>query len=148
MENSCSYLKYVDGYSHGELDGNIRSEFEEHFSSCADCRKELGSVQGLRSALNDSCQLSLDETFNYSVVNELRNEKVGRPAKEIRIALEDIIISLATLLVIVLIGLQIFNKPKVSSVEMAGSLTKIEKSSLEQTRLSNDQVLELVLRSK
>ncbi len=148
MGNSCGYLKYVDGYSHGELVGNIRLEFENHLLSCADCRKESEFMRGLRSVLSDSFELSLDETFNYSVVNELRNEKVGQPAKEIRIALEDIIISLATLLVIVLIGLQIFDKPKVSSVEMAGNLTKIEKSSLEETHLSNDQVLEIVLRSK
>jgi hypothetical protein len=148
MENSCSYIKYVDGYSHGELDGNIRSEFERHLSSCTDCRKELESVEGLRSALSDSFEVSLDETFNYSVVNELRDEKAIHPAKGIRVALEDIIISLATLLVIVLIGIQIFNKPKVSPVEMAGNLTKIEKSSLEETHLSNDQVLEIVLRSK
>jgi Putative zinc-finger len=148
MENSCGYLKYVDGYAHGELGGNILSEFQNHLEACADCRKELESVESLRSAMVHSFEVSLDETFNYSVVNELRNKKAAEPVREIRIALEDIIVSLATLLVIVLIGIQIFNKPKVSSVEMAGSLTKIEKSSLEQTRLSNDQVLELVLGSK
>ena len=148
MKNSCGYLRYVDDYSHGELDGNIRTEFESHLPSCPDCRKELESVEGLRSALSDSFEVSLDETFNYSVVNELRNEKTIPPATEFRLALEDIIISLATILVIVLIGIQLFNKPRVSSIEMAGSLTKIEKSSLDQSQLSNDQVLELVLRSK
>lgn len=148
MGNSCGYLKYVDGYSHGELDGDIRSEFEKHLSSCADCRKELETTLDMRSILTGAFQLTLDERFNYAVVNELRNAKAFPPAKEIRVALEDIIISLATLLVIVLIGVQIFNKPRVRSVEMAGSLTRIEKSSLEQSRLSNDQVLELVLRSK
>jgi anti-sigma factor RsiW len=148
MESSCRYSAYIDSYAHGELPTDARSEFEQHISTCAACRNELKEMTSLSNTLNDSFAVSLDERFNYRVVSALRDEKSETPVREFRVALEDIVISLATLLVIILIGLQLFNKPRVNPVEMAGRLTKIEKSSLEQSNLSNDQVLELVVRSK
>ncbi len=148
MKNSCHYSAYVDSYAHGELDENGRLELENHLVSCADCRKELKYLRDLEVALNKSFDVQLDERFNYSVISDLRKVRAPQPAREIRIALEDIIVSLATLLVIVLIGIQLFHRPKISSEDMVGRLTNIERSSLEQTSLSNDQVLELVLRNK
>lgn len=148
MENSCHYFAYVDSYVHDEMNGEERSDFEAHLGSCPQCTDELTNIRRVNEALTQSFALSLDERFDYSVVSDLRKARAPQPAKEIRIALEDIIISLATLLVIVLIGIQLFHGPKVSSVEMVGRLTSIERSSLDQTNLSNDQVLELVLRNK
>lgn len=148
MENSCDYSADIDGYVHGELNGRKLSDFEIHLQSCLKCKQEVEALGGLRNALDKSFAVSLDERFDYSVIRDLRVRRKVPSGKEIRIALEDIIISLATLLVIFLIGVQFLSKPKVSSVEMAGKLDRIERSSLEQTSLSNDQVLELVVRNK
>lgn len=148
MENSCRYFAYVDSYVHDELSGEDRSEFENHLGSCPACSGEIRILGGMKQALTDSFSSSLDARFNYSVVSDLRKTRRPEPTRELRIALEDIFISLATLLVIVLIGIQLFNKPKVSSVEMVGKLDNIERSSLQQSKLSNDQVLELVLRNR
>lgn len=148
MENSCRYLADVESYMHSEMNDSERLEFERHLHSCSQCLGEIEALGRLQKAMTDSFTVSLDERFNYSVISELRKARPAEPVKEIRIALEDIIISLATLLVIVLIGIQLFDKPKVSSVEMVGRLDNIERSSLQQAKLSNDQVLELVLRNK
>ena len=148
MENSCHYFAYVDGYVHDELHGKELIDFELHLGSCAQCTEEVANIGRVKDAVTGSFLFPLDERFNYSVISDLRKVRAPQPAREIRIALEDIVISLATLLVIVLIGIQLFHRPKVSSVEMVGRLTNIEKISLEQTSLSNDQVLELVLRDK
>ncbi len=148
MGNSCRYTVYVDSYAHDELSTDARAEFEHHIATCVACRSELESMLSLRGVINDSFMVPLDERFNYGIITRFRNQKSESPAGEFRLALEDIIISLATLIVILLISLQLFHKPKVNPVEMAGRLTNIEKSSLEQSNLSNDQVLELVVRSK
>lgn len=148
MENSCEYSADIDGYVHGELSGRKLSDFEIHLQACSRCREGVEALGGLRDTLDRSFTLSLDERFDYSVVRDLRAGHKVPSGKELRIALEDIIISLATLLVIILIGVQFLSRPKVSSVEMAGRLDRIERSSLEQTSLSNDQVLELVVRNK
>lgn len=148
MENSCHYSAFVDDYVHDEISDRDRSEFERHLRSCRLCAEEVRTLGSMRQSLTDSFSVTLDARFDYAVVSSLRKEHQAGQTKELRLALEDIIISLATLLVIVLIGIQLFNKPKVSSVEMVGKLDNIERSSLEQTKLSNDQVLELVLRNK
>jgi Putative zinc-finger len=148
MGSDCRYLDSTDGYSHGELAGDELAEFERHLNTCDICRTEVESIRRLKEGLNRSFESRLDQRFNYSIINELREKKKAGTGGEIRIALEDIVVSLATLLVIVLIAIQLLHKPRISSVEMAGTLTKIEKSSMEQTKLSNDQVLELVVRSK
>lgn len=148
MENSCGYISYADSYVHGEMDGRELSEFESHLSSCPFCTAEVENLVGIQRSIEESFSVSLDARFDYSVVTELRKEREKRPVREFRLALEDIIISLATLLVIVLIAIQLFDKPKVSSVDMVGRLDNIERSSLQQANLSNDQVLELVLRNK
>ncbi len=148
MENSCRYFAYVDDYVHGEMNPDELQGFESHLGSCGLCTDEIGRIKSVRAALEESFAVSLDERFNYSVVTELRKTRKPEAAREIRIALEDIIISLATLVAIVLIAIQLLNRPKVSSVDMVGKLDTIERSSMEQTSLSNDQVLELVLRNK
>ncbi len=148
MGNSCRYFAYVDSYAHAELSGEILSEFERHLTTCPECMRELGALKKLKSVLSEAFEAPLDQRFNYAVITELRTSNAPAPVKEIRIAIEDIAISLATLVVIVLLAIQLFNRPAVSSVEMAGRLNRIEKSSIEQSSLSNDQVLELVLRSK
>lgn len=148
MGNSCRYFAYVDSYAHEELSGEILSEFERHLTACPECMSELGMLKKLKSVMNEAFEAPLDQRFNYGVITELMTSNAPPRAKEIRIAIEDIVISLATLLVIVLLAIRLFDKPSVSSVEMAGRLNSIEKSSLEQSSLSNDQVLELVLRSK
>lgn len=148
MENSCHYFAYVDSYVHDELHGKELIDFESHLGSCGQCIEEVANIRRVKDGMTESFSFPLDERFNYSVLSDLRKVRAPQPAREIRIALEDIVISLATLLVIVLIGIQLFHKPEVSSVEMVGRLTNIEKSSLDQTTLSDDQVLELVLRNK
>ncbi|MCL4511673.1 MAG: hypothetical protein M1470_11450 [Bacteroidetes bacterium] len=149
MENSCHYSVYVDSFVHGELEESRPCrDFENHLATCNECKEEIKAVSQVKEALINSYSMQLDETFNYHVLNTLRKGKHFEERKEIRIAVEDIIISFATLLAVVLLGIQLFHNPKVSSVEMAGRLTNIEKSSLEQSSLSKDQVLELVLRSK
>lgn len=148
MGNSCRYLVQVDSFVHDELGKNEKKEFEEHAASCSKCRSEMESVRRMKGLLDAAYEVKLDETFAYGVINALRKGKYVEERKGIRLAIEDIAISFATLLVIVLLGIQMFSKPALSSVEMAGTLTTIERSSLEQTTLSNDQVLELVLRSK
>jgi len=148
MGNSCHYLSYVDNFVHGELEETERKEFEKHPPGCVECRNEIESLRELRHLLESAYAPSLDETFNYGVINALRSQKAIEGKKEIKIAVEDIVISLATLVVIMILGIQLFRSTTVSSVEMVGTLTNIEKSSLEQRSLSNDQVLELVMRSK
>ncbi len=148
MGNSCHDSIYVDGFVHGELEKNRLKEFEQHLAACDECRDEIESLRKLGRLLDTSYSYHLDETFNYKIIRNLNKEKKIEERKEIRIALEDIIISLATLLAIVILGIQLFNRPVVYPFEMSGTLTNIEKSSMEQSTLSHDQVLELVLRSK
>lgn len=148
MENSCDYSADIDGYVHGEIYGQKLADFEMHLNSCSRCKEEVRALGNLRDTLTQSFSVSLDERFNHSVVRNLRERRKADSVKEIRIALEDIVISFATLLVLVLLGIQLFSKPKVTSVEMAGKLDQIEQSSLQQTNISNDQVLELVVRNR
>jgi hypothetical protein len=148
MKSNCHNITNVDGFVHDELSKNERDNFVHHLETCGECRNEVERLRQIAAALNSAYSLHLDETFNYRIVNSLRKEERKEGRKEIRVAFEDIVISLATLLAIVILGIQIFDRPPVSQDEMMGSLTNIEKSSLQQKNLSNDQVLELVLRSK
>lgn len=148
MENSCDHSAEIDAYVHGEIQGHRLLDFETHLQSCEYCRAEVRTLAGLKDMLTGSFSVSLDERFDYSVIRDMRLKPKSDSIREIRIALEDIIISLATLVVLALLGIQLFSKPQVSSVEMAGRLDQIERSSLEQTSMSNDQVLELVVRNK
>lgn len=148
MKSDCQYIAYSDAFVHGELDEIERDKFNAHLGACEECRNEVKSLNRLAETLNSAYCADLDETFNYGILNNLRNQERAEGRKEIRIAFEDIVISLATLLVIVILGLQAIDRPTVSPVEMAGQLTNVERSSLDQENLSNDQVLELVLRSK
>jgi anti-sigma factor RsiW len=45
----------IMAYSRGELEGDLRSELEEHMESCADCGEEAESWK--------SCMDSLEKTF-------------------------------------------------------------------------------------
>ncbi len=148
MKNNCYYIPYVDSYLHGELDEEARLDFERHLPTCPECGSEIESLTQLKRLVTESYDIRLDERFNYNVISDLRKAKGAGAVREMGIALEDILISLATLLVIAVIIIQVFKRPSVSSAEMVGSLTKIERSSLEQSKLSNDQVLELVVRRK
>ena len=148
MKDKCYNITYADSFVHGELDKSEQDKFETHLETCGECRGEVEDLRRLARALNSACSPRLDETFNYKILNNLRKQERAEERKEIRIALEDIVISLATLLAIVILGIQVFNRPVVSPVEMAGSLTNIEKVSVGPKSLSNDQVLELVMRSK
>ncbi|MGO9481238.1 MAG: anti-sigma factor family protein [Candidatus Kryptoniota bacterium] len=157
MGNSCDNFEskahrpsadIIDGFVHGELGKDELREFEAHLTVCDECKKETESLRKLKGLLDTSNSYYLDETFNYKVVRNLKKEKRLESRREIRIALEDIVISLATLLAIVILGIQLFSRPVIYRSEMSGTLTNIEKSSVEQTNLSNDQVLELVLRGK
>ncbi len=148
MGNSCRYIADVDDYVHDEMNPDELQDFESHLGSCRICTGEIERLMRIQDLLERSFSIQPDQRFNYSVVAELRKERKPEPAMGIRIALEDIIISLATLMAIVLIAIQLFSRPKISSVDMVGKLDRIERSSMEQTSLSNDQVLELVLRNK
>ena len=148
MKNRCRYIADVDDYVHDEMNPDELQDFESHLGSCCICTGEIERLMRIQDLLERSFSIQPDQRFNYSVVAELRKERKPEPAMGIRIALEDIIISLATLMAIVLIAIQLFSRPKISSVDMVGKLDRIERSSMEQTSLSNDQVLELVLRNK
>ena len=148
MGNNCHNLIFADSFVHGELEKDELRKFEQHIVVCDECRNEVESLKKLTGLIDTSHLYHLDETFNYKVVNNLRKDRHAEERKEIRIAFEDIIISLATLLAIVMLSIQLFNRPAVSPFEMSGTLTNIEKSSMEQASLSNDQVLELVLQQK
>jgi len=148
MDSKCRLSEFVDAFVHDELDHERKSEFEAHLVSCSACAREVDTMKTMKKAMEEAHEVKLDATFDYAVVNSIRTGQHIRPAKEIRIALEDIVISLATMLAIVLLGIQLFNVPKVTAADMVGSLTNVEQSSMEQTSLSNDQVLELVMRSK
>ena len=148
MKNNCHNLIFVDSFVHGELGKDELERFENHIVSCEECRNEIDSLRKLKGLINTSHSYHLDGTFNYRVVNNLRKEKHAEERKEIRIAFEDIIISLATLVAIFVLGIQLFNRPAVSPFEMSGTLTNIEKRSMDQASLSNDQVLELVFQQK
>jgi len=146
MKSNCHNIIFADGFVHDELDRSEQDKFMLHLETCSECRNEVQYIRRLAETLNTAYSPLLDETFNYNIVKNLRKEELAEERKEIRVAFEDIVISLATLLVIVILGLQVFDRPSVSPVEMAGSLTSIERISLEQENLSNDQVLELVFR--
>ena len=148
MENSCHYSQYADGFVHGELNDSEIKEFSNHLSTCSFCGAEVQKIANLRDSLNFAYQFPLDERFNYNVLRSLHQREQIKPIREIKIAFEDILISLATMVAIAILGIQLFGAPKVASVEMAGRLTNIERTSVEQTSLSNDQVLEIVMRSK
>lgn len=145
MKSNCYNITLADEFVHGELSPIERDKFVPHLETCTECQKEVRLLRQLGETMNAAYAINLDERFNYRIVNNLRKEENAEDRKEIRIALEDIVISLATLLVIALFSLQMFNRPTVSQVEMVGSLTNIEMSSVEQQDLSNDQVLELVI---
>ncbi len=146
MKNSCRFSVCVDDFVHGTMKQSELRVFEDHLASCDVCKMELQSALRFKESIAASYSANLDETFNYRVVNTLRTDKHFERGKEIRVALEDIVISLATLVAIVLLAIQVFRTPNITSVDMVGRLTNIEKSSLEQPTLSNDQVLELVVR--
>ncbi len=148
MKTDCCDIAYVDSFVHGELGKDEQSKFNIHLESCSGCRGEVERLSHLAETLNAAYSAHLDETFNYSVINSLRASQRPSGVKEVRIAAEDIIISLATLLIIAIISMQIFDRPTVSSAEMAGSLTNIEKISVEQQTLSDDQVLEMVIQPR
>ncbi|HUI30882.1 MAG TPA: zf-HC2 domain-containing protein [Candidatus Acidoferrales bacterium] len=148
MKSKCYNVFRADDFVHGELDQSEQDEFKLHLETCDECRSEVEHLHRLAGTLNAAHSFHLDERFNYSVVSSIRQQRSVSEGKELRIALEDIVISLATLLVIVILGLQMFERPTISPVEMVGSLTNIERSSVDQETLSNDQVLELVVRSK
>ena len=148
MDNSCRFSVYVDDFVHGELDRSQMQSFEDHVRSCTACKEELKDVLKFRDTVRSAYAAALDETFNYRVINTLRSEKHFERGKEIRVALEDIVISLATLVAIVMLAIRIFSTPSISTVDMVGRLTNIERSSLQQSALSNDRVLELVVRRK
>jgi anti-sigma factor RsiW len=148
MENNCHYLMYAESFVQGELEEDKLYEFESHIANCAVCQNEIESLRRLKGLLNSVFSCELDETFNHGVVRNLRAEGKIENRKEVRIALEDIVISVATFLAIIILGFQLFGGPAVSPLEMSGTLTNIEKSSMEQSNISNDQVLELVLRSR
>jgi len=148
MNSSCYKVARADSFVHGELSQSEHNEYMLHLEKCNDCREEVKRLGQLGEALNNAYLYPLDETFNYRVVNTIRVQERTKERKEIRIAFEDIVISLATLLIIAVFTLRMFDRPTVSPVEMVGSLTNVEMSSVEQQALSNDQVLELVLRSK
>ncbi len=148
MENSCRFSVYVDDFVHDGLDQSQRETFRDHLLACSECRQMVGAALKLKESMAVSYQLNLDETFNYRVINTLRNDKHFERGKELRVALEDIVISLATLLAIVLLAIQMFRTPNITTADMVGRLTNIERSSLNQQTLSNDQVLELVMRRK
>jgi thiol-disulfide isomerase/thioredoxin len=148
MKRDCHNTAFADDFVHDELSQDERERFMLHLETCSECRIEVEHLRQLAEELNAAYSPHLDETFNYRILNNLRKEELAEERKEMRVAFEDIVISLATLLVIVILGFQVFDRPTVSPVEMVGSLTNIEKSSLEQGNFSNDQVLELVLRSK
>lgn len=148
MRSNCYNITYADDFVHDELNKDEQDKFKKHIETCDECRNEVGRLRQISESLNAAYSLHLDETFNYRIVNNLRQEEREEGRMEIRIAFEDIVISLATLFALVVLGIQVFDRPTVSQTEMVGSLTNIEKSSLDQENLSNDQVLELVLRSK
>jgi anti-sigma factor RsiW len=55
LDVSCKLTQsYVPGYLDGELDLVRKIEMEQHLESCADCARELESLQGLRVALRRS----------------------------------------------------------------------------------------------
>lgn len=145
MKTDCCDSTYVDGFVHGELDKAEQGKFKIHLETCSECRGEVDRLGQFAETLNAAYSTHLDETFNYSVINSLRASQRPSGVREIRIAVEDIIISLATLLTIAIIGMQLFDRPTVSPAEMAGSLTNIEKISVDQQTLSDDQVMDLVI---
>ncbi len=148
MKSNCHNISSADGFVHDELTKDEQDKFKLHLETCSECRSEVERLNRISETVNAAYFVSLDETFNYGIVNNLRQEKRDEERKEIRIAFEDIVISLVTLVAIVILGLQMFDRPSISPVEMAGSLTNVERVSVEQQTISNDQVLELVMRSK
>jgi hypothetical protein len=148
MKTDCCDITYVDGFVHAELDKTEQDRFKSHLETCGKCRREVERLSHLAKALNAAYSTHLDETFNYSVINSLRANLRPSGVKEVRIAAEDMVITLATLLIIAIISIQVFDRPTVSPAEMAGSLTNIEKISVDQQTLSDDQVMELVMRNQ
>jgi anti-sigma factor RsiW len=148
MKNDCRNITLADGFVHGELDSDERDRFMLHLEKCSECRSEVNHLRQLGKVLNAAYFSQLDETFNYRILKNLRKEELDEERKGIRIAFEDMAISFATLLMILILGLQLFDRPTVSPVEMVGALTNVERTSVEEQALSNDQVLEMVMRSK
>jgi hypothetical protein len=148
MKSSCYNITLADDFVHDELNQSDREKFVLHLDKCKECQNEVAHLRQLGLTLNAVYSLHLDGRFNYKILANLRKEERAEERKEIRIAAEDIVISLATLLAIVIFSLQMFDRPDVSPVEMVGSMTNIERSSVGQQPFSKDQVLELVMRSK
>ncbi|HEY9165052.1 MAG TPA: zf-HC2 domain-containing protein [Candidatus Kryptonia bacterium] len=149
MKNSCRYHDLADRFVHDELSTDERKDFENHIVTCSECSNETNGLLRLKAFVGSAYPVQLDETFNYRVLTSLRAERETSVAKEMPEALGDIAISLVTLLAIALLGLQLFSPtPRIAPVEMVGGLTTTEQLSLEPSNLSNDQVVEIALRSK
>ncbi len=135
----------IDGFAHGELETDEQKRFEQHLTECKECREAAESLRRLKGLMETTYAYHLDETFNYNVIRNLKKESRVEEIREIRTALEDIIVTVAALIVIAIFGLQLFNQPTVSPFEMSGTLTTVERSSMEQANFSDDQIMQFVL---
>lgn len=149
MKSRCPFIESADSYIHDEMTASEIRSFELHVQSCAECSNEVNKLRLIRTSLSSAFSVPLDERFNYSVLNILRDQKGLANGHEVREAFGDILISLVSLLVIMFLGVQLFQTPhRASPVEMVGGLTKVEQSSLQRSALTDDQVVEIALRGR
>jgi|GEM_PF-5408418 hypothetical protein len=141
----CPFEKLVDDYVHGELADDQIHRFENHLLECKVCSEELSTIRFLSENLKSAYHVSLPYSFGANIIRNFKALKRGEAVFEIRLAAEDIMIALATLALVLIIALQIFKQPRISSEEIAGRLTPVEQASLQPRQMSKEDVLELVL---
>jgi len=78
MKKCEDIRELISEYIDGDLAGDLLSEFEEHISSCEDCRKELNDVKSIIAMLNDTPDEDLPLNFKDELHERLLEEKAKK----------------------------------------------------------------------
>ncbi|HOV24964.1 MAG TPA: zf-HC2 domain-containing protein [Pseudobacteroides sp.] len=78
MKKCEDIRELISEYIDGDMSGDLLSEFEEHISSCEDCRNELNDVKSIIAMLNDTPDEDLPLNFKDELHERLLEEKAKK----------------------------------------------------------------------
>ena len=78
MKKCEDIRELISDYIDGDMAGDLLSEFEEHISSCEECRKELDDVKSIIAMLNDTPDEDLPLNFKDELHERLLDEKAKK----------------------------------------------------------------------
>ena len=137
------YKNYVSAFHDGELDHNLKNEFEQHLESCSECRLLLNAEGRIKELVKDSYR---PEKAPFSLRANIRQEiaKKQKKASLINLFQARPFTSLATVLAFVVIfflSFQLYQKndgsKDLSKVEIAGQIECVSCYLSESEHLDN-----------